>query len=156
MKKFPHYQKLSGSGKFLAWFLALQGIANSVILLINMPYAFDNWISVIFLIIEVVFALLYFLSAWKIVHYKISGFRLAILMFVLSVFQFRMVFLSGVFFEWNMVILLQLSFVWGGLDGTYFKINFAALIFLILAYKNIMKMKTEAHLANPKIPENQI
>ncbi|ULJ69887.1 hypothetical protein MIS45_03360 [Wielerella bovis] len=114
-------------------------------------------IPLIAIVILITISGLHLFAAWKIFHYQISGFRLAILLFIQSLIQFRTIFYdSGFSFEWNTAGLLKLSIGFGNFDGGYLNFNIASLIFLILVFKNITKMKADIHANNPDIPENQI
>lgn len=154
-QRFPDYEKLSTSGKILAWIILLQGLYP---LFIMGTVLFHNISTpLITIIILITISGLHLFAAWKIFHYQISGFRWAILLFIQSLIQFRAVFYdSGFSFEWNSAGLLKLSIGFGNFNGGYLNFNIAALIFLILAYKNITKMKADIHAHNPDIPENQI
>ncbi|OFV37359.1 hypothetical protein HMPREF3136_05495 [Neisseria sp. HMSC15C08] len=111
--KFPDYKKLPKSGKFLAWLTLVQGIA---------------WLG------------LALSAAWNAFKFRAVGFRRMIYVFAPCVFQIA--FASSIFsfsFYLDSVLKLQFHF---SVNHFALGVNFAAIIFIVLAVRNLRYFKT--------------
>ena len=141
---FPKYALLSRSGKWLAWITLLQGISWLVV-------AFtvaDGWLG--WLMVSAA-ALLNFYASYYIFHRRLRGFRCALLVFVLAVFSIRHA--NGSFID--LAGVMQLTLVVGS-QTWQVGVNFLAVLFLWLVYRNIIRLKAEIHAERPEIPMEQI
>ena len=111
--KFPDYKILPKSGKFLAWLTLVQGIA---------------WLG------------LALSAAWNAFKFRAVGFRRMIYVFAPCVFQIA--FASSIFsfsFYLDSVLKLQFHF---SVNHFALGVNFAAIIFIVLAVRNLRYFKT--------------
>ena len=111
--KFPDYKKLPKSGKFLAWLTLVQGIA---------------WLG------------LALSAAWNAFKFRAVGFRRMIYVFAPCVFQIA--FASSIFsfsFYLDSVLKLQFHF---SVNHFALGVNFDAIIFIVLAVRNLRYFKT--------------
>ncbi len=143
-KIFPQYALLSRSGKWLAWITLLQGISW---LAVAFTVA-DGWLG---LLMGSAAALLNFYASYHIFHRRLRGFRCALLVFVLALFSIRHA--NGSFIDLAGVV--QLTLVVGS-QTWQVGVNFLAVLFLWLVYRNIMRLKAEIHAERPEIPMEQI
>ena len=111
--KFPDYKKLPKSGKFLAWLTLVQGIA---------------WLG------------LALSAAWNAFKFRAVGFRRMIYVFAPCVFQIA--FASSIFsFSFYLDSELKLKFHFS-VNHFALGVNFAAIIFIVLAVRNLRYFKT--------------
>lgn len=149
-KHFPEYATAPVSMKVLTWLTVLQSLYWLIILLwLAWQPLPVMWYSAV---IVCAVAALTAWTAWRLLCKPISGLRWALLTYFTALIHFHTA--SGWF--WDATGLLKLSFGWGSFDGGEFNINIAALVLWILAAKNILFFKEQAHAANPDIPKEQI
>ena len=96
-------------------------------------------------------ALLNFYASYHIFQRRLRGFRCALLVFVLALFSIRHA--NGSFIDLSGVVRLTLVV---GSQTWQVGVNFLALLFLWLVYRNIMRLKAEIHAERPEIPMEQI
>ena len=143
-KTFPQDALLSRSGKWLAWITLLQGISW---LAVAFTVA-DGWLG--WLMVSAA-ALLNFYASYHIFQRRLRGFRCALLVFVLALFSIRHA--NGSFIDLSGVVRLTLVV---GSQTWQVGVNFLAVLFLWLVYRNIMRLKAEIHAERPEIPMEQI
>ncbi len=148
--KFPDYKKLPKSGKFLAWLTLVQGIAWLVLAIIQLWFGLTNDLGIIWLVLLFwgfvgTWGVLALSAAWNAFKFRAVGFRRMIYVFAPCVFQIA--FASSIFsfaFYLDSVLKLQFHF-----SANHFAlgVNFAAIIFIVLAVRNLHYFKT--------IPQNE-
>lgn len=143
-KTFPQYALLSRSGKWLAWITLLQGISW---LAVAFTVA-DGWLG--WLMVSAA-ALLNFYASYHIFQRRLRRFRCALLVFVLALFSIRHA--NGSFID--LAGVMQLTLVVGS-QTWQVGVNFLAVLFLWLVYRNIIRLKAEIHAERPEIPMEQI
>ena len=141
---FPQYALLSRSGKWLAWITLLQGISWLAVAFT----AADGWLG--WLIVSAA-ALLNFYASYHIFQRRLRGFRCALLVFILALFSIRHA--NGSFID--LAGVMQLTLVVGS-QTWQVGVNFLAVLFLWLVYRNIIRLKAEIHAERPEIPMEQI
>ncbi|WP_373699645.1 hypothetical protein [Neisseria dentiae] len=135
---FPDYPRLPKSGKFLAWLTLLQGTKWPLEFAIHKylyPEAPVVWWGIL---ISLAVTILTLLAAWNVFKYRLVGLRQMLAVYGLAVIQIWIA--DKFFFNFSGVLALSLGY---GSDNWQFKINFLALFFIWLVYKNIEYMKSE-------------
>lgn len=138
---FPDYKKLPKSGKFIAWLTFVQGLVWVVLAVIQSVQGLINNIAwaVFFGILLFVLGVLALSAAWNAFKFCAVGFKRMTYVYMPCLFQ--IVFVGEAFsFTYYIESVLQLSFSLT-VHKLTFGINFAAILFIVLAGRNYRHLK---------------
>ena len=138
---FPEYKKLPKSGKFMAWLTFVQGVVWVVLAVIQSVQGLINNIAwaVFFGILLFVLGVLALSAAWNAFKFRAVGFKRMIYVYMPCILQIA--FAGDVFyFVFYIDSVLKLSFSLT-VDKLTVGINFAAILFIVLAGRNYRHLK---------------
>lgn len=138
---FPDYKKLPKSGKFMAWLTFVQGVVWVVLAVIQSVQGLINNIAwaVFFGILLFVLGVLALSAAWNAFKFRAAGFKRMTYVYMPCLLQIA--FAGDVFyFVFYIDSVLKLSFSLT-VDKLTVGINFAAILFIVLAGRNYRHLK---------------